>query len=242
MHSLTEARRQIDVDAIVADLKATRRVLDDPASAGAGLGASRETYARTAEALNSQLASARRLEDVIGRADAELRLLDARLAEAVTRAIELSAHAGDATDLGRLGDDVDGVVSEMEALRQALDEAGGPRPSEPTLRWRLLWPATALFVADWVRDGQVGALAVLSRFSGDETAGDAPRAGREVVRVTKRRSERRAVGAASASGASGSVAGPASGGSGAGLGRSDRELRHFVTGETPRRAFGPGRP
>jgi hypothetical protein len=125
-HSLAEARRQIDVDAIVGDLKTTRRVLDNPASGEPGREFNRETYARTAEALGAQLASARRLEDVITRADAELRLLDARLAEAVTRAIELSAHAGDANDLGRLGDDVDGVVSEMEALRQALDEAGRP--------------------------------------------------------------------------------------------------------------------
>jgi hypothetical protein len=124
-NALSEARRQIDVDAIVNDLKATRRALDDPESQAPGRELKRRTLAGTAEALTAQLSSARRLEDVITRADAELRLLDARLAEAVTRAIELSVHAGDDSDLGQLGEDVDGVVSEMETLRQALDEAGG---------------------------------------------------------------------------------------------------------------------
>jgi hypothetical protein len=116
-HALSEARREIDVETVAGELEATRARLD--------AGANRETLARTLDALGAQLASARRLEDVIGRADAELRLLDARLAEAVTRALELSAQASDPADLGPLGDDIDGVVTEMEAVRQALDEAGG---------------------------------------------------------------------------------------------------------------------
>ncbi len=57
-----------------------------------------------------------------------LRLLDARLDEAVARAVELSLGAGDAAAAGGLQGDVDQLVEEMEALRVALDDAG-PTPS-----------------------------------------------------------------------------------------------------------------
>jgi hypothetical protein len=52
-----------------------------------------------------------------------LRLLDARLSEAATRAIELSVRAHDPSDLAGLGEDVDVLVTDLEALRLALDEA-----------------------------------------------------------------------------------------------------------------------
>jgi hypothetical protein len=124
--ALTEARREVDVAAIAAELADTRARL----AATSGPGTANHdgaTYAATVEALEAQLGAAQRMESLISRADAQLRLLDARMSEAVTRAIELSAPAGDVGDLGSLGDDVDSVVSEMEILRQALDEArGGP--------------------------------------------------------------------------------------------------------------------
>ena len=50
---------------------------------------------------------------------------NARLDEAVARAYELSVQASDVADLGGLGNDVDNLVVEMEALRQGLEEAGG---------------------------------------------------------------------------------------------------------------------
>jgi len=53
-----------------------------------------------------------------------LRLLDARLDEAVARAVELSLGTGDAR---ALQGDVDQLVEEMEALRLALEDAG-PAP------------------------------------------------------------------------------------------------------------------
>ena len=65
-------------------------------------------------------ADGRRADDTHSR----LQLLDARLDETVTRAIELSVQADTPADLGGLGDDVEGLVSEMEALRQGLDEVG----------------------------------------------------------------------------------------------------------------------
>ena len=35
-------------------------------------------------------------------------------------------QGGDVTDAGGLGDDIDGVVGDMEALRQGLEEADRP--------------------------------------------------------------------------------------------------------------------
>ena len=48
-----------------------------------------------------------------------LRLLDARFDELVARTVEVSVGTGD-TDV--LGDDVDGLVSELESLRIAMEE------------------------------------------------------------------------------------------------------------------------
>jgi hypothetical protein len=56
----------------------------------------------------------------------QLRLLDARLAEAVARAIELSVHAADDAELSALSDDVDGLVGDLEALRQGMEETARP--------------------------------------------------------------------------------------------------------------------
>jgi hypothetical protein len=83
---------------------------------------------RTAAALRAQLSSASRLGAVAADARDRLRLLDARLDEAVARAVELSLGAGDAAAAGGLEGDVDRLVEEMEALRLALDDAG-PAPS-----------------------------------------------------------------------------------------------------------------
>ena len=48
-----------------------------------------------------------------------LRLLDARFDELVARTVEVSVGTGD-TDV--LGDDVDGLVNELESLRIAMEE------------------------------------------------------------------------------------------------------------------------
>jgi hypothetical protein len=48
----------------------------------------------------------------------------------VARAAELGvSSAADASALAGVGDDVDHVVLEMEALRQALEETGGRSPA-----------------------------------------------------------------------------------------------------------------
>lgn len=83
-----------------------------------------ESNLKRVEALESQVATARRLEGVTQDAADRLRLLDARLDEAVARAVELSL-SGDSGQLHGLGSDVDNLVGEMEALRVALEETGG---------------------------------------------------------------------------------------------------------------------
>lgn len=79
----------------------------------------------TEEALRAQLASRGRIAAVAAETRERLRLLNARLDEAVARAVELALRSGDASDLGGLGSDVDALVAEMEALRQALEETSG---------------------------------------------------------------------------------------------------------------------
>jgi hypothetical protein len=117
-HALVDARRRVDPDAIRRDIAATEANADQPWATGS-------TMARTMESLRAQLATVERLERVIGDADSRLRLLNARLDEAAARTIELSVQAEDVAELGGLGDDVDQMVDEMEALRQAIEETGG---------------------------------------------------------------------------------------------------------------------
>ena len=84
------------------------------------------TLAGTLEALRAQVESAQRLDRTAVDARDRLRLLNARLDEAVARAIELSVGTGSTVQLGGLGTDVDNHVGEMESLRQALEDTGGP--------------------------------------------------------------------------------------------------------------------
>lgn len=119
-HALADARRRIDLD----DIERKLATLDEAAS-GPGTGTA------VGRSLASQRDSAARMDEVIDRTHAELRVLDARLDETVARGVELSARAGaDASGLTGLGSDVDDLVTEMEALRLALDEtdaaAGAP--------------------------------------------------------------------------------------------------------------------
>lgn len=81
------------------------------------------TTARTIESLRAQLASDERLWRVSADAVSQLRLIDARLDEAVARAVELGV-AGDVGAVTGLGNDVDDLVTELEALRLALEDTG----------------------------------------------------------------------------------------------------------------------
>jgi hypothetical protein len=127
--ALSDARSQIDA----ADV--TRQLAELGVAPGTELQPG-SSVAGTVEALEAQLGTAQRMDSVITETRDRCRLLDARLDEAVTRAIELSVRAQRTEDFGTLSRDVDSLVGEMEALRQALDEteqAGTslPPPSNP---------------------------------------------------------------------------------------------------------------
>ncbi len=115
-NTLVDARRRIDLDTTRSELAQVEAQAEEGWAQGSRL-------QQTAEALRAQVASGERMEQVIADAVDRLRLLDARLDETVTRAIELSSGATASRGAGSLGGDVDGIVSEMEALRLALDEA-----------------------------------------------------------------------------------------------------------------------
>ena len=86
-----------------------------------------ESRTRTEQSLRAQIESADRMDAIVRDARDRLRLLDARLDEAAARAVELSVEASDEGVLG-LSSDVDNVVTDMEALRQALEETGTSPP------------------------------------------------------------------------------------------------------------------
>jgi hypothetical protein len=81
---------------------------------------------KTEAALAAQLQAARRVEAAAQRATDRLRVLTAELNAAVAGAVELSLDAEDTEAAGRLAGDVESVVGEIQALRQALEEATEP--------------------------------------------------------------------------------------------------------------------
>jgi hypothetical protein len=114
--ALDDAVKELDADGIGRELVTCKADLAaDP---------ERADLLATADALESQLESARRLAEVARDARDRLRRLNAQLNEAVARAVELSLGPSDVGALQPLGSDVDGLVSELEALRLALDDAG----------------------------------------------------------------------------------------------------------------------
>jgi hypothetical protein len=115
--ALVRARKGIDM----ADVERQRERLGgaDPADPA---DPAQELVARS---LDQQKATAERLDQVIAQTHSQLRMLDARMDEAVARALELSTQSVTSASLGTLGTDVDNLVTEMEALRQALDETHG---------------------------------------------------------------------------------------------------------------------
>jgi hypothetical protein len=116
--ALVDARRGIDL----ADVDRQLAEVADAQGAAADATAPDPSLARVAQSLEAQRATAERLDRVINQAHSELRMLDARLDEAVARTLELSAHAAADATVEGLGSDVDALVTEMESLRQALEE------------------------------------------------------------------------------------------------------------------------
>lgn len=115
--ALEEALRQLEPIGEVE--RRLTRVEEDLA----GDRASDPRMEQMAESLRAQIASTQRIGTVARDTRDRLRLLDARLDEAVARAVELSLSTGDVEAVGGLGSDVDSIVTEMEALRLALEDA-----------------------------------------------------------------------------------------------------------------------
>ena len=118
--SMRIARRGMALESALGEL-------DDPEVLRQRLDSARRSRAddQIVQSLQAQLDSTERIQRVASQARQRLHLLDARLDEAVARAVELSLNA-DAGALGGLGSDVDAVVGDMEALRQALEETSRP--------------------------------------------------------------------------------------------------------------------
>lgn len=87
-----------------------------------------ETTVRMRESLLARLDTAQRMRQVADDARDRLRILDARLGEAVARGVELSVQSDVGTEAVGLGEDVDDLVLELSALRSALEETSGPTP------------------------------------------------------------------------------------------------------------------
>lgn len=122
--ALQGALRQLDVESIQRELAELR---DERGRRGLGSDR-RASIDRAMKAVESQLRSAERIGSVYRDAFDRLRVLNAQLDEAVARAVELSVGAHDASALSPLAGDVDQLVTEMENLRQALEETSTPAP------------------------------------------------------------------------------------------------------------------
>lgn len=119
------ARRGQSLDTALAaiEVQSARSELDQLTAQGGERAASER-----ADALRARLATHDRLEQVRRTTLEQLRVLTARLDEVVARSVELAVRTdGDSDQARGLELDAEGVVLELEALRQALDEtASGP--------------------------------------------------------------------------------------------------------------------
>jgi hypothetical protein len=116
---LVGAYRQLNVRNTAQELDGLQ------AEAGATRDRDRKTSLdRAITAVQAQLASAERIKNVAENASDRLKVINAQLDEAVARAVELSVRANDVSELSPLTDDVDNLVSELESLRQGLEETG----------------------------------------------------------------------------------------------------------------------
>lgn len=88
------------------------------------------TQARTIASLQAQLATADRMDHLIASTRDELDLLNARLDQSVTQAIELSV-SNRAGGLDPLSSQLDDIVEDLSSLRAAFEDVDGGDPSLP---------------------------------------------------------------------------------------------------------------
>lgn len=117
------ARRGDELQAAVSALRA-ERVEEKLARLDQELQSnpSREELVAARESVQRQLDSQNRLSERVQETHDKLTLLGAHLDESVTKSIELSVTGSDAAELSGVQDDLDNLVVELEALRQATAE------------------------------------------------------------------------------------------------------------------------
>ena len=120
---VAKARAGISDSSVRTDLT---RITAAMAPGGSGT----ETQRATVTSLQAQLATAARMDALIAHTHDKLDLLDARLDESVTQAIELSV-SNEAGGLDPLGDDVAKIVDDLSSLRVAIDDVDHADPDEP---------------------------------------------------------------------------------------------------------------
>ncbi|MEZ5320696.1 MAG: hypothetical protein R2698_01165 [Microthrixaceae bacterium] len=113
-HALADAARRIDARGAYDDLRAL-----DPDGDMVGLS---PTQLKTVQALRAQLETAKRMQDLIEQANAQLHMMNARLDESVARCIELSAGTYRADEFGEVETNLGTVTNELGALRSAMEE------------------------------------------------------------------------------------------------------------------------
>jgi hypothetical protein len=122
-HLMAKGMKALDVDGTMRDLQDVERDLHDRPD---------ERLEQARDSLRAQLGSAQRMKDAVDDARSRLRLLDARLDESVTRAIELSLRSAGDADVSGLDSDVASLVQDMEALRAALEDVDRPQGGTAT--------------------------------------------------------------------------------------------------------------
>lgn len=110
-NALSNALKRLDITTPAAELARIK-------AAHEGRGMS-PTTAETVRSLQAQIDAGQRIMSAEQQAKERLEMLDARYDELVARAVEVSLGTGDSEGLSH---DVDDLVMELEALRQALDE------------------------------------------------------------------------------------------------------------------------
>ena len=117
-HTVAAARRRIDDREIQWELQRAASQIPPGAEAT-------PVQARTVASLQAQLASGARMDELLRTTFDELALLNARLDETVTQAIELSV-TNQSTGMAPVGASVDEIVDSLTALRQAMGSLDGP--------------------------------------------------------------------------------------------------------------------
>jgi hypothetical protein len=114
------AVRGNDIDGAIGQLNTTQaeRELTTLRAQQAQSGASPDIES-TIRSLEAQISSGRRMHEVSTSTRNPRQLLDARFDELVARAVEVSVGSADSAVLGH---DVDDLVSDLEALRQAMED------------------------------------------------------------------------------------------------------------------------